>query len=296
MNSATNVFFLYKIAKKEHLISLAEGHVYFSCCGNWANIGKIGCGKGQGDKYECVFAKYLRKNSRKPIQHYKKLFGKDLIVEHEGEYVLLKRKSSLYIPAACFYSLDNASVVRYLPSEEKERIDKIFEDNPSQNKITVTDFPINLSDDYFKEFNLDSQDIDAAMIQPREFLNKLSEKGILYNKVTYIDMSNEYDIWKEQLYQKYGYNLSEAQDLHLEMFFKDKSNYEHQCELRLICYDKSFTSIKQSLIVDLSGLSFIRCGEDKSTTNATGIDIFCYVKNQYHMATVVVERQNDNDK
>ena len=29
----------------------------FSCCGNWVDIAKKGFGKGQGDKYEGVFAK-----------------------------------------------------------------------------------------------------------------------------------------------------------------------------------------------------------------------------------------------
>ena len=52
----------------EYIDNFAKGNFYFSCCGNWVDIAKKGFGKGQGDKYEGVFAKYKRKNSRKPVK------------------------------------------------------------------------------------------------------------------------------------------------------------------------------------------------------------------------------------
>ena len=40
MGKTTNIFFLYKISKKEHLKSLAEGKVFFSCCRKYVDITK----------------------------------------------------------------------------------------------------------------------------------------------------------------------------------------------------------------------------------------------------------------
>lgn len=59
---------------KEFIDSFSKGDLYFSCCANWIDISKRNTNNGQGDRYEGVFAKYLRKNSRKPIKEYKKAF------------------------------------------------------------------------------------------------------------------------------------------------------------------------------------------------------------------------------
>ena len=104
MSNTVDVYFLFKIMPIEYIDNFAKGNFYFSCCGNWVDIAKKGFGKGQGDKYEGVFAKYKRKNSRKPVKYYKTLFKKDLKIEQEGDYVLLRRISSLYIPATVSYT------------------------------------------------------------------------------------------------------------------------------------------------------------------------------------------------
>ena len=74
MSNTVDVYFLFKIMPIEYIDNFAKGNFYFSCCGNWVDIAKKGFGKGQGDKYEGVFAKYKRKNSRKPVKYYKTLF------------------------------------------------------------------------------------------------------------------------------------------------------------------------------------------------------------------------------
>lgn len=294
MGDLTNIFFIYKIMKNQYIKELACGKVDFSCCGNWVSIAETGGGKGQGDKYECVFAKYLEKNSEEPIKKYKKMFGEDLLVENEGNYVLLRRKSSLYIPAACFYSIDNYTAIQNLYGDDKVRIDEIINANQDKEELTISDFPLSLSEKYFEEFNLSNDEINAIMIQPYDFLCKLTEKNVKYRKVTYINMDKEYDIFGDELFKKYygsSLRLNEALEKRIEMFFKDKSNYEHQCEIRLIIRDEKFTSIKQRKKVYITGLTSIDTGDIvESPANATGKDFICNVKNLQIKATIIMKR------
>ena len=185
MSKNVNVIFLYKIMQCEYIDGFSKGNFYFSCCGNWIDIAKKSGGKGQGDRYEGVFAKYLKKNSRKPIRKYKGKFGKDLIVESDGDFILLRRKSSLKIPAICFYSIDSDTIKEFFPETEKERIEKILDENNGLDEITVDKFPLGLSEKYLSEFNLDSEKIDAVTIQPRNVLGQFDKEGIYYHKVIF---------------------------------------------------------------------------------------------------------------
>jgi len=294
MGDVTKIFFLYKISEERYLEALATGEVYFSCCGRFMNIAKSGCGKGQGDRYECVFAKYLKKNSRKPIQKYKKMFGKDLLVETEGDYVLLRRKSSLYVPTACFYSIDNNTAIQNLNGDDKVRIEEIINANQDKEELTISDFPLSLSEKYFEEFNLSNDKINAIMIQPNDFLCKLTEKNVKYRKVAYIDMDKEYDIFGDELFKKYygsSLSLNEALEKRIEMFFKDKSNYEHQCEIRLVLRSKLYTSINQGYIVKLTGLKSMSTDyKSKVPANANGYDFICNVKNGQLKAEIIMAK------
>lgn len=105
MGNSYTVYLLYKIMDQMFINNFANGNFYFSCCGNWIDIAKRECDNGQGDKHEGVFAKYKKKNSRKPKKYYRALFKNDLIIEQEGDYILFKRKSSL-----------SARMAEYLPS------------------------------------------------------------------------------------------------------------------------------------------------------------------------------------
>ena len=294
MSNTVDVYFLFKIMPIEYIDNFAKGNFYFSCCGNWVDIAKKGFGKGQGDKYEGVFAKYKRKNSRKPVKYYKTLFKKDLKIEQEGDYVLLRRISSLYIPAICFYSLDNNTSIEFFPEKEKARIEEIINNCGDAEEITVDKFPLGISDKYLSEFSIDSDKIDAVTIQPRKVLNEFKNKGLFYQKVTYIDMDTEFDIIKDKLYEKYGFNFNDAIDKHIEIFFKDKANYSHQCELRAIILDERLKSIKRGKTIHLDNLSSISVsGKDGAPVNATGKDFICYTKNARDLfGKVVLKKLN----
>lgn len=280
MSKNFNLIFLYKIMECKFIDGFSKGNLYFSCCGNWIDIAKKTGGKGQGDLYEGVFAKYLKKNSRKPIQKYKKLFGNDLRIESDGEYRLLRRKSSLDIPAICFYSLDSDSLMEYFPDKDKEWIERILEENRGQEEITVEKFPLGISDKYLSEFNLKSEEIDAVTIQPRNLLMMFRENGIYYNKVAYIDKSSEFDIYNDGLFKRFFSDINEAIEKNIEIFFKDKNDYSHQCELRATIYTEHLKSIKRGITKHFDGLSYINVNEN-NPVNATGKDFICYTKSTH---------------
>lgn len=292
MNNDIKSIFLYRIMSKRYIPEFSKGAIYFSCCGKWIAIAKTGGGKGQGDRYEGVFAKYQRKNSRKPIQHYKKLFGKDLIVESEDDYYLLRRKSSLYIPAICFYSIDTQTILQYVPDEEAERLEQIAKAT-NDRKFLIENFPLTISDKYFEEFNLDSDEIDAVIIQPKGLFDQLKSSKAYYNKVKYIDTTTEYDIFSDNRYkQDFGMTLETAISTHIEIFYKDKNDYGHQCEFRAILPQRQLSSINKGVTIKMSELSQHTFMEDsEKPINANGIDFICNVKNQVFKADIIMKKK-----
>ncbi len=295
MTDSQPIFCLYKIIEKRYIEDFVSGNFYFSCCGEWISKAKSSGGKGQGDQHEAIFAKYLRKNSRKPIKYYKKIFGKDLIVESEGEYVLLKRKSSLYIPAICFYNIDNQSIKQYLPDEEIEKIVSSIKNYENKDHVIVERLPIVLSQQYYDEFNIESDEIDAVLIQPRKVMNKLYEAGAICHKVTYINTDTEYDIFANKMYKKdYEIDMEKALYQHIEIFYKDKQNYEHQCEFRVALPQKILSGIKNGIKIHLSDLSHTSgVSNDGIPINATGKDFISNVKKQRAFATAHIHSSND---
>ena len=294
MDNFTNIFLLYKITEKEYIKTFAQGEVFFSCCGKYVDLAKAGCEKGQGDRYECVFAKYSKINSSMAIQKYKKLFGDDLLIENDGDFILLRRKSSLLVPTTCFYSIDNETAINNLPNDEKKRIERIIERNKGKEKIRIKKFPLTIPQKYLDEFKIKDNNKDAMIIQPRDFLEKLSFNNVKYRKVSYIDTNEEYDIFEDELYKSfYGIlSKSEAIEKRIEMFFKDRGQYSHQCELRCIIRDVLFTDHDQGMKLKLFGLSSTESSACHKQ-NATGKDFICYVKNNVFSAKVVIERKNN---
>lgn len=286
MKMDINIFFLYKIEEKNYLYkcdnSLAKGNVYFSCCGKWMCDGKTGKNAGQGDKYEGVFAKYLKCNSEKAVKKYKELFGDDLIKDEEGKYLLFYRKSSLLIPACCFYSCDNETGINNLNGSDRKRINSTIKKKKNNREIIINRFPLSPPQKYLYDFKIDDDSIGAMTIQPLNFLNKLRSEGVFFNKIAYIHKDKEFDIFEDKLYKKY-FSIKEekkAIDEHIEIFFKDKHKYSHQCELRcaILNEKEKFTTYKQSKIISLTDLKAFNIREsiDKK---ANGYDLIYDTKN-----------------
>lgn len=293
-NNDAVVFFLLKIMENKYIESFVNGNVYFSCCKRWINIEKSGGKSGQGDIYEGVFAKYKKSNSRKPKQYYRKKFGKDLEVLSNDNYVLFRRRSSLMIPATCFYSFDSLSIIDFLPAYQTNRICELIEKNSDKDSFKIDNFPFIIPRQYLEEFNISSKMINSVIIQPRDFLSKLKEHSVVYRKVKYIDMSDEFDIFKSKTYQT-DFNMQEAHALneHIEIFYKDKNKFAHQNELRAVIKDKQLSSLNSSITIKLSGLKSISAesyDEKSMPINVNGFDFLFNSKNIDTYATVEMVR------
>ena len=290
MKKEIKIFLLYKITARKYLKSLADGVVHFSCCAKYVDIAKNEGKIGEGDKYECLFAKYLIENSSEPKKRYQRLFGRDLLLEKENGYVLFRRKSSLLIPTACFYSIDNETAIANLNDEDRIRIEAKLEENKGKTEVTLDDFPFRLSEQYLNEFSIKKKDIDSMAIQPGDFLNKLKQKKVLYRKIAYIDTNQEYDIFKDELYKSfYGdLSLTKAIESRVDLFFKDKKTYSHQCELRCIVPDVLLEKKEHSKKIHLKNLSSIDALSSEKR-NATGADFINNIKIASMSGTVTME-------
>ena len=281
-------YLLYKRVKDEYFKDISNGIVHFSCCEKYIEIAKKGCGKGQGDEHECVFAKYLKENSSKPIKKYKNIFDDDLQVEEEGDYVLLRRKSSLLIPTSCFYGIDGNIIINNLKDEDLEYIKKIASDNPGKNEIKVPKIPFYFGDKYLDDFGKEDE-TKGIYIVPKKFKEEMIRKKVKFNKVAYIDENQEYDIFKDKFYNKYFddiMNLKEAFNYRVDMFFKDKS-YSHQNEYRFIIPTMPFNNFKEGkegTKIKLDGLIPFDVSKAKnSNRSANGKDLIYNYGNDKNM-------------
>ncbi len=93
---------LFKFGATKWMKALKDGKVSFSCPGSYINIAKDTGNNEQGDLYEGVFAR-LKKTDPRIEQCRGKLEG-DLEILPDGDFVLLRRKSTYSIPTFCFYS------------------------------------------------------------------------------------------------------------------------------------------------------------------------------------------------
>ena len=102
----------------------------------------------------------------------------------------------------------------------------------------------------------------------------------------------EYDIFRDEIYKPFYGNLSlsEAIEKRIELFFKDKEKYTHQCELRCIIPSTLFRHINQHKIIRLSNLTYLDSSKGINQ-NATGKDFIYGVKDNNMFCTVIMRRE-----
>ncbi|WP_066255577.1 hypothetical protein [Neobacillus drentensis] len=93
---------LFKFGALKWMDKIRQGSISFSCPGKYIQIAKKTGNDEQGDVNEGVFAR-LRKGDKK-IKEMQAKLKDDLEIIDDGEYVMLRRWSSYYIPTFCFYS------------------------------------------------------------------------------------------------------------------------------------------------------------------------------------------------
>ena len=171
-------------------------------------------------------------------------------------YILLRRKSSLLIPTTCYYSFDNSSIISVLSDEDKKYYgNNIHHDQNSQN-AHIDNFPLNVPDIYREEFFIESDEIEAMIIQPKKFTDCLIKQGVSIHKIEYINTNRECDIFRDNTYKNIFGNITEEDAIsrRADLFFKDKNNYAHQNELRCIIPSIVFKNFSNHITLHINNL------------------------------------------
>lgn len=97
-----------KISQKEWIEKLQKGSAWFGAINNYIVKAEETNNNEQGDKYEGVFARCKKGNPI--ITEQLSRLGNDLEIIEDGEYCLLRRKSSRYVCAFCMYGIKNTDL------------------------------------------------------------------------------------------------------------------------------------------------------------------------------------------
>lgn len=88
----TDALQLFRFSEQRWIDKLIEGDVSFSCPGAFIHQAKMTGNNDQGDLFEGVFARLKYGDTK--VTSLRKTLGKDLEIIPDGEYVMLRRKSS----------------------------------------------------------------------------------------------------------------------------------------------------------------------------------------------------------
>ncbi len=269
-----------KIVEKQYIDDFMESKIHFSNCNVFIQNGKISGNKGRGDTLEGIFARTSINNIKlnEYIQHYNSIFGNDLGIEKDGQYINFFRKSTREMSISCFYSVDTKILTNNFYHKYPGGIypnDKEPKMIPNEEKGIIYNFPIIIDDRYLSDYSAYEQNREVVMVQPFNIISELKKLGFLYDKVRYIDMSQEFNIFDycfKSLNKPIYNSISERMDL----LFKD-IKYQHENEYRFICPNPNnlLDSNNNIILNKLVPLNM----KEKYIVNCNNYDIFVNTKN-----------------
>lgn len=277
-----NCVFLMKIVEKQYINDFMKSQIHFSNCNIFIQNGKANGNMGRGDTLEGIFARININNIKlnSYIQHYKSIFGNDLDIEKDEQYINFYRKSTREMSISCFYSIDNKML--------QDNFNRQYPDGKYSNKKfpmkidkKIYNFPVIIDDQYLKNYSAYKQDREVILIKAYDIIIELKKLGFLGNKIEYIDKSQEFDIFD---YCFYNLNKSviESANERMDLLFKD-SSYKHENEYRFICPNKSLLDSNNNI-----ALKNLKPVDIKKPHNPNGNNyhIFVNVKNLEYYSTV----------
>lgn len=284
-----NCVFLMKIVEKQYINDFMKSQIHFSNCNIFIQNGKANGNMGRGDTLEGIFARININNIKlnSYIQHYKSIFGNDLDIEKDEQYINFFRKSTREMSISCFYSIDNKMLQdnfnRQYPDgnySNKKFPMKIDEKN---NKIY--NFPVIIDDQYLKNYSAYKQDREVILIKAYDIITELKKLGFLGNKIEYIDKSQEFDIFK-YCFDKLNKSVYDSANERMDLLFKD-SNYKHENEYRFICPNKSLLDSNNNIV--LGNLRPLDIKNKLNNINYNDYHIFINTKDLEFYSTVNYE-------
>lgn len=100
--------FCLKISQKQWIEKLQSGSAWFGAINNYIKQAEDTNNNEQGDRYEGVFARCKKESPT--VKDCQSCFGGDLELIDDGEYYLLRRKTSRFLYAFCMYGIKNTDL------------------------------------------------------------------------------------------------------------------------------------------------------------------------------------------
>lgn len=277
-----------KIVEKKYINDFMEPKIHFSNCNVFIQNGKANGNKGRGDTLEGTFARININNIKLNgyFQYYNSIFGDDLGIEKDGQYINFFRKSTREMSISCFYSIDNKTLqdnFNHKYPNGKYSNDKFPMEIDEKNK-KIYNFPIIIDEQYLKDYSAYEQNREVILIKAYDIITELEKLNFLGHKIEYIDMSQEFDIFK-YCFDELNKSIYDSANERMDLSFKH-IEYQHENEYRFICPNKSLLNSNNNIV--LSNLKPIDIKKPHNT-NGNNHHIFVNVKNLEYYSTVNYE-------
>lgn len=220
-----NAVLIFKFGEYRWMQKLIEGDVNFSCTGAFIHQAKSGGNDVQGDRYEGVFARL--DNSDQRIAEMKIKLGNDLEIINEGNFKLLRRKSSKKKPIFCFYGYKAGDML----------VDGDID--ATGYKVIRHDFDDRMYSGFANSINsnviADSHRFTQVTIQPKPFVDRV-KIAMIENSHKYRMRAIDYDLFSAETF------FIEPTDKYEELFHKFPQ-YKYQYEGRICILGIDFDSV-----------------------------------------------------
>lgn len=242
-----NSLILFKFGTTKWMKALKDGEVSFSCPGKYINIAKDNGNSEQGDLYEGVFARLKETDPR--IEQCRGKLGEDLEILPDGDFVLLRRKSTYFIPTFCFYSFRGLDLLQNATRPGLQQVRHDFDER------MYSGFSSNAV------LNVHPDDAPATLIiQARPFYEQIMQGirregfGIEISHINYTLFENE------EFY-------IEPTDQRKELFYKFPQ-YSYQREARILLHGLKINNLNERYTLNIGPLS------DEDTPLVAGIKMY----------------------
>lgn len=223
---------VFRFSEKRWAVQFINGHFNFSCIGAYIKKAEIEGNNEQGDKYEAVFARLRKGDSR--IKEYEEKLKGDLEIIDDGQYVLLRRHSAKYVPTFCFF-------VYKVCDLEKGEYTKPYGENGDLIDIELP-FDSRMYDSFTKKHNTVNGNIEeritVALVELDPFLD---------NVYSFIKSPFGWSVGAKMDYIDYKVReadefIIEPTDEYNELFYK-RARFKYQHEARIVLRKQRFFSI-----------------------------------------------------
>jgi hypothetical protein len=229
-----NSLILFKFGATKWMKALKGGKVSFSCPGQYINIANDSGNSEQGDLFEGVFARLNVKDPR--IEECRRKLEEDLEIIPDGDFVLLRRKSTYFIPTFCFYSFRGLDLLQNVTRPGVQKVRHDFDERMYSGFSSHANF------------NMHPDDVPATLIiQARPFheqvMKAASRKGFGF-EICHIN----YTLFENEEF------YIEPTDQRKELFYKFPK-YSYQREARILLHGLNINNVNERYTLNIGALS-----------------------------------------